>query len=217
MENLSPSSTLDLDHRGEELEDDPPGILITEQCQKVELNDSKIDLIIKNDKQVESDIKTEESQDDDDEDEQQTVTADLMTLKTTIKIKKPFAINPSNGGKPMMSTINKKTPRGRPKKRKALTAMYQSQISDTLGIKLCIKKSETPQKTKSNKKRSRRTKVKDSDDSDCDRKRRRETIKQKANNNTDKQKKYTETVEPVEQSVWGKNIPENCLYQVCDL
>lgn len=204
MENLSP---LTLDHR--ELEDDPPGTLITEQ--KDELIESKIDLNIKQEEEEEiSDIKTEESQDEEIDEVVESLqeTADLLALKTTIKIKKPSsAVNPSNnGGKPMMLNKNKTKTRGRPK-RKALTAMYQSQISDTLGIKLCIKKSETPQKTKSNKKRSRR-KVKDSDDSDCDRKRRRDTIKQKANNNTDK------SVEPVEQSVWGKHIPENCLYEV---
>lgn len=199
MENLSP---LTLDHR----EDDPPGTLITEQ--KDELIDSKIDLNIKQEEEEEiSDIKTEESQDEEIDETVESIqeTADLLALKTTIKIKKPLTAS-----KPMISTINKSKSkqRGRPK-RKALTAMYQSQISDTLGIKLCIKKSETPQKTKSNKRRSRRSRVKDSDDSDCDRKRRRDTIKQKANNNTDK------SVEPIEQSVWGKNIPENCLYEVC--
>lgn len=196
-----------IDQRTRDEDDPPPGALISEQIN--ELIDSKIDVNIKQE-EGDSDIKTEESQD---EEIDQVQTADLMQLKTTIKIKKPFATNPSNGGKPMMSSINKnKTKqRGRPK-RKALTGMYQSKISDTLGIKLCIKKSETPQKTKSNKKRSKRAKVRDSDDSDCDKKRRRDTNKQRANNNTDKQ-----SGEPVEQGVWGKHIPENCLYEVCTL
>lgn len=97
---------------------------------------------------------------------------------------------------------------------------YHFQISDNkLGIKLCIKKSDAPTiKQKSSRKRSRKSKARrasDSDDSDYEKKRRKELIKQRANNNTDKDKKDTdEFVEPEEQSCWGSTLPKNVLHTI---
>lgn len=144
-------------------------------------------------------------------------------------------------GKPFMSAINPKLnkPRGRPKRSKALVAMYQSevilgtmlalkqhlttlhfftllQISDNkVGIKLCIKKSDTSQsKSKPSRKRSRKSKHRintDSDDSEYEKRRRKE----KSNNNTDKHKKTERDYkEPEKQGVWGEALPENVLYKV---
>ncbi|CAD7077383.1 unnamed protein product [Hermetia illucens] len=121
-------------------------------------------------------------------------------------------------GKPFMSAINPKLnkPRGRPKRSKALVAMYQSEISDNkVGIKLCIKKSDTSQsKSKPSRKRSRKSKHRintDSDDSEYEKRRRKE----KSNNNTDKHKKTERDYkEPEKQGVWGEALPENVLYKV---
>ncbi|XP_059614329.1 F-box/LRR-repeat protein 6 [Phlebotomus argentipes] len=131
------------------------------------------------------------------------------------------SLQPPTGGKPLMAALTKKLskPRGRPK-RKALVKMYQSEISDNkLGIKLCIKKSETPPaiKQKSSRKRSRKSKARrasDSDDSDYEKRRRKELIKQRANNNTDKAKEEAEFVEPEEQSCWGATLPKNVLHTI---
>uniref|UniRef100_A0A1B0D7N0 Uncharacterized protein n=1 Tax=Phlebotomus papatasi TaxID=29031 RepID=A0A1B0D7N0_PHLPP len=131
------------------------------------------------------------------------------------------SLQPPTGGKPLMAALTKKLskPRGRPK-RKALVKMYQSEISDNkLGIKLCIKKSDAPTiKQKSSRKRSRKSKARrasDSDDSDYEKKRRKELIKQRANNNTDKDKKDAdEFVEPEEQSCWGSTLPKNVLHTI---
>lgn len=119
-------------------------------------------------------------------------------------------------GKPMMSDMNKKLkPRGRPK-RKALVAMYQSEISaNKMGIKLCIKKSDTQPKTKvaakTNRKRSRKPKQKrehDSEDSDIQKRRKKESAVSKKNSSALAEK----VVE--EQTCWGDKIPENVLYKV---
>lgn len=136
-------------------------------------------------------------------------------------------------GKPMAYAIEKKTARGRSKpKRKALVAMYQSQISDNnIGIKLKLKKSDvtpTPTRTKtgasvaasvkgkskklvkSNRKRSRKSKAKrSSDDSDDEGGgalllNDKRPRKDKVNNNR----------EPVEQTLWGSSLPEEVLYQI---
>lgn len=121
-------------------------------------------------------------------------------------------------GKPAAFAIEKKTTKARAKpKRKALVAMYQSQISDNkMGIKLKLKKSEVltvlpPAKSKkgakSNRKRSRKTKPKntsDSDDSSYEKKPRR------VNNN----KATAVETEPVEQSPWGIMIPEPILLKI---
>lgn len=121
-------------------------------------------------------------------------------------------------GKPAAFAMEKKTAKVRAKpKRKALVAMYQSQISDNkIGIKLKLKKSEVltvlpPTKSKkvakSNRKRSRKSKPKntsDSDDSSYEKKPRR------VNNN----KATTVEKEPEEQSPWGLMIPEQILLKI---
>ncbi len=121
-------------------------------------------------------------------------------------------------GKPAAYAIEKKTTKARAKpKRKALVAMYQSQISDNkMGIKLKLKKSEVltvlpPAKSKkvakSNRKRSRKSKPKntsDSDDSSYEKKPRR------VNNN----KATTVEKEPEEQTPWGIMLPEPILLKI---
>ncbi|XP_055921159.1 F-box/LRR-repeat protein 6 [Eupeodes corollae] len=124
-------------------------------------------------------------------------------------------------GKPLMLPTNKKTSKpksSKQKKSKALVAIYESEISDNkIGIKLCIKKSDsgsTPTKTKPNRKRSRKSKTRvDSDDSEYETKRRRE---RPTNNNSDRPKRGDSTnfKEPVEQSAWGSTIPENVLLKI---
>lgn len=126
-------------------------------------------------------------------------------------------------GKPLMLPMNKKISKpksSKQKKSKALVAIYESEISDNkIGIKLCIKKSDsgsTPTKTtKPNRKRSRKSKTRvDSDDSEYETKRRRE---RPTNNNSDRSKRSdgaTNFKEPVEQSAWGSTIPENVLLKI---
>ncbi|XP_055839455.1 F-box/LRR-repeat protein 6 [Episyrphus balteatus] len=124
-------------------------------------------------------------------------------------------------GKPLMLPMNKKISKpksSKQKKSKALVAIYESEISDNkIGIKLCIKKSDsgnTPTKTKPNRKRSRKSKTRvDSDDSEYETKRRRE---RPTNNNSDRPKRgdATNFKEPVEQSAWGSTIPENVLLKI---
>ncbi|XP_037030411.1 F-box/LRR-repeat protein 6-like [Bradysia coprophila] len=121
-------------------------------------------------------------------------------------------------GKPAAYAMEKKTTKVRAKpKRKALVAMYQSQITDNkIGIKLKLKKSEvltvlpapkSKKVAKSNRKRSRKSKPKntsDSDDSSYEKKPRR------VNNN----KATTVEKEPEEQSPWGLMIPEPILLKI---
>lgn len=124
-------------------------------------------------------------------------------------------------GKPLMLPTNKKISKpksSKQKKSKALVAIYESEISDNkIGIKLCIKKSDsgnTPTKAKPNRKRSRKSKTRvDSDDSEYETKRRRERT---TNNNSDRPKRgdATNFKEPVEQSAWGSLIPENVLLKI---
>lgn len=52
----------------------------------------------------------------------------------------------------------------------------------------------------------------DSEDSEYEKRRRRETIKNRSNNNTDKQRK--DDGEPLEQSVWGNRMPSEVLHKV---
>lgn len=121
-------------------------------------------------------------------------------------------------GKPAAYALEKKATKVRAKpKRKALVAMYQSQISDNkMGIKLKLKKSEvltvlpsakSKKVAKSNRKRSRKAKPKntsDSDDSSYEKKPRR------VNNN----KATTVEKEPEEQSPWGITLPEPILLKI---
>lgn len=121
-------------------------------------------------------------------------------------------------GKPAAFAMEKKTTKARAKpKRKALVAMYQSQITDNkMGIKLKLKKSEvltvlpapkSKKVAKSNRKRSRKSRPKntsDSDDSTYEKKRRR------VNNN----KATTVEKEPEEQSPWGSMIPDEILLKI---
>lgn len=127
-----------------------------------------------------------------------------------------------NGGKPMISDMNKKMKQVAKRQPKA-KAVYQSQISDNaIGIKLCIKKSVNSKKkslpspnnnnniNKSpSKKRSRKSRAKghESDSDDAYVKRRKKTSA--SNNNT-----KTPSDEPVEQSGWGKQMPKEILFDV---
>lgn len=123
----------------------------------------------------------------------------------------PFHLN---GGKPMISDMNKKMKQV--SKRQPRT-VYQSQISDnSIGIKLRIKKSNSSQKNKASpKKRSRRTKPKgqesDSDDSYVKRRKKSSAVSINHNNNN------KTSDEPVEQSGWGKEMPKEILFDVSSL
>lgn len=138
---------------------------------------------------------------------------------------KKFPSPYSNGGKPMMADLNKKM-KEMSKRRAKPKAVYQSQISDnSVGIKLCIKKSVNTFKTSPNskspspRKRSRKSKTQlsskgkekgcesDSDDSYV-KKRKKPSVNN--NNNTNK----SSFEEPVEQSGWGKLMPKEVLSQV---
>lgn len=154
---------------------------------------------------------------------------------------KAFAMNQSCK-MALSKPSSKGASRGRPK-RKALVAMYQSQITDnSLGIKIKLKKSvEVPitfssrKKTssslvtsgsttpgKSTRKRQRKSKQKDttdSDDSEYEKRRRKE---RSFNNNTtaDRQKNRKtapvtdDYTEPEEQSGWGSRIPDPVLLTI---
>lgn len=135
-----------------------------------------------------------------------------------------------NGGKPMIADLNKKMKqfsRRQPKPK----AVYQSQISDnSVGIKLCIKKSvdtfksspssnsNNANSTKTPRKRSRKsnkttakTEKKGSESDDPYVKRRK---KQSSATNSSSNSSKGSPQEPVEQTVWGKAIPREILLDV---
>lgn len=125
-----------------------------------------------------------------------------------------------NGGKPMISDMNKKMKQQVSKRQPR--AVYRSQISDnSIGIKLCIKKSvdslkkslPLPNNIKTPKKRSRKPKAKvltlESDSDDAYVKRRKKTS---VNNNNNNNKAPSD--EPVEQSGWGQKMPKEILFDV---
>lgn len=116
-----------------------------------------------------------------------------------------------NGGKPMISDMNKKMKQMSKRQPKPV---YRSQISNTsIGIKLCIKKSVDSLKSlPSPKKRSRRVKGKgqESDSDDSYVKRRKKSSVTNNNNNNNK----APFDEPVEQSGWGKKMPKEILFDV---
>lgn len=96
------------------------------------------------------------------------------------------------------------------KRRKALVALYQSELSPSQGIKICIKKSEFSKKRKPKRSRKQKSRdVDDSDDSECEIKRR----KIRTNNNNTIKQSIDETME---QSCWGETIPEEILYKIFD-
>lgn len=113
-----------------------------------------------------------------------------------------------------MKQVSKRQPR----------AVYQSQISNnSIGIKICIKKSvnankstsmPSPNNNKTPKKRSRKSKAKthESDSDDAYVKRRKKSSSVSSNNNT-----KTPSDEPVEQSGWGKHMPKEILFDVSSL
>lgn len=131
----------------------------------------------------------------------------------------------SNGGKPMISDMNKKMKSVANKK--PPRTVYQSQISDnTSGIKLCIKKSvksfksspssNSNNSSKTGRKRSRKPKSKatkehESDSDDAYVKRRKRTNVNNNNNNNNAKQMFEE---PVEQSGWGKMLPKEILFDV---
>lgn len=123
----------------------------------------------------------------------------------------PFHLN---GGKPMISDMNKKMKQV--SKRQPRT-VYQSQISDnSIGIKLRIKKSNSSQNNKASpRKRSRKTKAKgqESDSDDAYVKRRKKSSSVNVNNNNNNKA----SDEPVEQSGWGKEMPKEILFDVSSM
>lgn len=132
---------------------------------------------------------------------------------STKKISSPYHLN---GGKPMISDMNKKMKQVSKRQPKAV---YRSQISDnSIGIKLCIKKSVKSKKSlpspmiKTPKKRSRKSKGKTAQESDSDdayvKRRKRTTVN---NNNNNIKASFDE---PVEQSGWGKEMPKEILFDV---
>lgn len=125
------------------------------------------------------------------------------------KFPSPFHLN---GGKPMISDMNKKMKQvAKPRQPRTV---YHSQISDnSIGIKLRIKKSNSSQNKASPKKRSRKTKAKgqESDSDDAYVKRRKRSVN---NNNNNNNKTFDE---PVEQSGWGKAMPKEILFDVSSL
>lgn len=107
------------------------------------------------------------------------------------------------------------------KKRKALVALYQSELSPSQGIKICIKKSDTTstaldiskkRKTKRSRKQKNRD-LEDSDDSEYEKKRRKDKSN---NNNTIKETVEDDDVndDTKEQSNWGSTIPEEVLCKI---
>lgn len=119
-----------------------------------------------------------------------------------------------NGGKPMISDMNKKMKQVARRQPKTL---YQSKISENkLGIKISIKKATDALKAlpspNKGKRRSRKTKAKDhesdSDDAYVKRRKKSSTAVNNNNNNT------TPFDEPVEQSGWGKEMPKEILFDV---
>lgn len=158
--------------------------------------------------------------------------SDATTLIMSVRARRTPNGSIPKTGKPMAYAIEKKASRGRKPKRKALVAMYQSQISDNnIGIKLKLKKSDvapTPTRTKvsasvaasvkgkskklakSNRKRSRKSKAKrSSDDSDDE-----PGAASLLNDKRPRKDKVNNNREPVEQTVWGSTLPEGVLYQI---
>lgn len=121
-----------------------------------------------------------------------------------------------NGGKPMISDMNKKMKQTVSKRQPR--AVYQSKISDnSSGIKLCIKKSVNSSKSlpsplnKTPRKRSRKSKAKGAHESDSDDAYVKRRKKSAVNNNNHTK---TPSDEPVEQSGWGKSMPKEILFDV---
>lgn len=121
-----------------------------------------------------------------------------------------------NGGKPMISDMNKKMKQVSKRQPKAV---YRSQISDnSIGIKLCIKKSVDSKKSlpspisKTPRKRSRKSKGKVGQESDSDDAYVKRRKKASVNNNNNNNKASFD--EPVEQSGWGKEMPKEILFDV---
>ncbi|KAL1400226.1 hypothetical protein pipiens_007615 [Culex pipiens pipiens] len=135
------------------------------------------------------------------------------------------------GGKPTtMRDLDRKMnkSRGRPKRR-AMVAMYQSEISENkIGIKLCIKKASdaiVQQPKKASRKRARKSKQGlttgdgDSDDGTPEKRVRRPRESRKTNNNTEKAAGAAaaaseEYKRPEDQSVWADQIPEHVLCMI---
>lgn len=123
-----------------------------------------------------------------------------------------------NGGKPMISDMNKKMKQVAKRQPKTL---YQSKISENkLGIKISIKKSTDALKSslpspnsKSGKRRSRKSKAKEheSDSDDAYVKRRKKSSTSVNNNNNNTKSPFDE---PVEQTGWGKEMPKEILFDV---
>lgn len=152
------------------------------------------------------------------------------TPKITIAPISNGSLLTKTGGKPTtMRDLDRKMnkSRGRPKRR-AMVAMYQSEISENkIGIKLCIKKASdatVQQPKKATRKRSRKPKslTEDSDEETADRggaspekrtRKPRDSGGKKTNNNTEKASQE-EHKPPEDQSVWGDQLPEHVLCMI---
>lgn len=154
-----------------------------------------------------------------------------------------------NAGKPLLSTMSMKLERSakatRSRKPKSLVAMYESEISENkIGIKLCIKKSETSlkvataaamaavarriNKSGTSSERSRKSsrnvkqRIKLNEDDEADeidyepkRKKERNTKRQTASATVVATNVAVEEPrEIVEQTVWGLQLPEHLLYKI---
>ncbi|XP_053689969.1 F-box/LRR-repeat protein 6 [Sabethes cyaneus] len=150
------------------------------------------------------------------------------TPKITIAPISNGSLLAKSSGKPTtMRDLDRKMnkSRGRPKRR-AMVAMYQSEISENkIGIKLCIKKASdaiVQQPKKTTRKRSRKPKslTEDSDEetgggaSPEKRTRKpRESSSRKTNNNTEKVSQE-EHKPPEDQSAWADQLPEHVLCMI---
>lgn len=134
---------------------------------------------------------------------------------TPKKFPSPYHLN---GGKPMISDMNKKMKQVAKRQPKTL---YQSKISENkLGIKISIKKSTDALKSslpspnsKSGKRRSRKSKAKEheSDSDEAYVKRRKKSSTSVNNNNNNTKSPFDE---PIEQTGWGKEMPKEILFDV---
>jgi F-box and leucine-rich repeat protein 6 len=148
------------------------------------------------------------------------------TTNSNSKLASPF------GGKPTITDLNRKMRQAASTKRQPRT-VYQSQISDnSVGIKICIKKSinshkKVPSGTSSSssstktsttiKKRSRKSKLKEreSDSEDGYVKKRKRVSFINNTNNKNEESSAVDGSEPIqEQSRWARELPKEILFDV---
>lgn len=152
-------------------------------------------------------------------------TKSISTNSNNSKLASPF------GGKPTITDLNRKMRQAATTKRQPRT-VYQSQISDnSVGIKICIKKSinshkKVPSGSSSStttsttaKKRSRKSKLKERESDSEDgyvKKRKRVAFNNSANNKNNNESSAVDGSEPAiqEQSRWARELPKEILFDV---